>query len=774
MSTAKSAPAWQAFNAGELSPLLEGRTDLSQYARGCKTLRNFIPTVQGPLERRGGTQFMGEAKDASVCWLIPFVSDVDAAYVLEFTDLAIRVWDRSGLILSAGIPLVIVTPYTEATLTRSDGTFAVTYAQSGDVMYLTCPGYKLAKLTRTSSTSWAYTTIDPDDGPWLDGNATESLTMYVSAATGSVTVTASAAVFTAAHVGALVRIEQKDIGGLRPWEPGERDVPLNSLRRSDGKTYEATDIPAGGTTWYQTGAVRPTHTTGKAWDGPGDTRTNGADNYEVGVEWQYRNAGYGIARITAYTNSTTVTATVLQEFPASLVGAGTPSYKWEFGAWGPHSEYPAHVAFFRERLTCAGKRHVWAGVAGDFESFADKAFGEVLADSGVTLLVIGAQANKITWIAPSNVLVVGTEGGEFTVGEVSTDSAFSPTNVKTEPRGEYGSNGTPPARVGGSVIFAQRGGRKLREFRYDFTSDTYESRDLTVLSQHLFTTSIKQMAYAGEPHAVVWLVTGGGVLPLLSGLIGLTYDLKQEVWCVHPHDLGGTIASNARSVAVLPGTQSQPLDEVWIAVRRTIAGASKIYIERISLPPNAATPEDRGLYGDCGLQQGFGVPVTTVSGLSHLNGETVTVRIDNAAHPDRVVAAGSITLERASMGSIAVGVRSPCIMETMKIETQGPQGTAQGKEKRFGQLVLRFFRTLGGKVGLSAAGLLDTLQFRRASDPMDSGPPLFTGDLAISCPGGFDSAGRIYYTNEQALPVTLVAIFPTLEVSDRAPGRSSS
>ena len=49
------------FNAGELSPKLDSRTDLDKYQGGCRILENFIPTKYGCAERRPGTRFVFDA-----------------------------------------------------------------------------------------------------------------------------------------------------------------------------------------------------------------------------------------------------------------------------------------------------------------------------------------------------------------------------------------------------------------------------------------------------------------------------------------------------------------------------------------------------------------------------------------------------------------------------------------------------------------------------------------------------------------------------------------
>ena len=50
------------FNVGEISDLMGGRVDTEEYKGACKVLKNFIPSVQGPATRRGGTRFVAETK----------------------------------------------------------------------------------------------------------------------------------------------------------------------------------------------------------------------------------------------------------------------------------------------------------------------------------------------------------------------------------------------------------------------------------------------------------------------------------------------------------------------------------------------------------------------------------------------------------------------------------------------------------------------------------------------------------------------------------------
>jgi hypothetical protein len=63
--------------------------------------------------------------------------------------------------------------------------------------------------------------------------------------------------------------------------------------------------------------------------------------------------------------------------------------------------------------------------------------------------------------------------------------------------------------------------------------------------------------------------------------------------------------------------------------------------------------------------------------------------------------------------------------------------------------------------------VLDEIQFRTGSDPMDQAPPLFSGDKLIEWPGGYDFDGYMIVKQEQPLPMTILAIMPQLTTQDR-------
>jgi hypothetical protein len=214
---AKASPIQANFNGGEISSLLDARSDLKRYQTGLRRCLNFIPTVQGPLVRRPGTKYVNAVKTGTaVTRLFPFVFSTTQAYIIEAGNGYFRFYKDRAQILDAGVPYEVATPYATADIP------GIKYAQSADVFYLVHPDYRPRKLSRTGHTAWTLSEIDFDDGPYLPTNV-EDTTMVASGTTGSVTVTASAttginkgAGFKATDVGRLVRAK-----GGSGWAWGE-------------------------------------------------------------------------------------------------------------------------------------------------------------------------------------------------------------------------------------------------------------------------------------------------------------------------------------------------------------------------------------------------------------------------------------------------------------------------------------------------------------------------------------------------------------------------
>jgi hypothetical protein len=764
----KASPLFSTFNAGELSPLLDGRTDIAKYKNGCRTVENFIPSVQGPAVRRAGTRFVAEVKNsANRTWLARFEFNVNQAYILEFGDFYLRFYTNHGVLLNGAgtAPYEISTPFAAADLTdATDGTFTLNMVQSGDVIYIAHPNYPTQKLARYGSTNWTMTAVSFTNGPFKDQNTTKTTQVYASATSGSVTLTASASIFQSGHVGSLFYLEPQDLSLIKPWTSGEEfpstSPPLNAVRRSDGKTYicTTTGTPTAGKVW-RTGGDKPIHTYGTQSDGAGANGLTGTNVEKQGLDWQYVDSGYGIVQITGYTSGTVVTGTVVGlsgVLPSSVVGSTNKTFRWAYGSFSSIEAYPSKVTFFRERLTLVKGQQLYFSVAGDFENFAAKnESGQVVADRAIEITISSDEANRVEWLSPTQVLLIGTSGCEFACQENSQNEAFAPANVKLEQQTSEGSRAAMPVRVGYSTLFVQRSGRKLKELAYAFQQNGYVTTDMTVLAEHITIGGITGVTWHKDPYVCLWATRADGVL------LGFTYNKEQDVLGWHKHTLGGN--GVVESVCVIPAPDKSR-DDLWMIVKRTINGTTKRYVEYLEREYRDGDAKADAFYVDCGLSYS-GSAVTTLSGLSHLEGQTVQVLANGATHPDCVVSGGSITLQRLTTKA-QVGLKYISNLQTMRIEAGAADGTSQGKMKRINKVVLRFLNTLGAKAGPNSSSL-DTIQFRSGSDPMDASPPLFTGDKLMEWPDGYNFDGYVYVRQDQPLPLTLVAVMPQVHTFDR-------
>lgn len=736
-----TSPIIENFNAGEFSPLLAGRVSFEKYPSAASVLQNFIPTTQGPLIRRGGTRFVHATKAAANrALLIPFEFSVSQAYMLEFGDFYVRfyTWDavtkvRGILESSPGVPVEVATPYPAASLYNTDGTPRLKAVQSGDFLYLTHDEFQPQILKRTSATTFTIEDFVPRGGPFQT-LVTDGPTLTSTAEIGTVTVTSTSAIFVPGHVGGMLYLEADSATPYPAWEVG-KVVTIGDRRRSDGKIYEV--VTAG-----TTGTNRPVHTEGAEFDG------------DPGVEWQYLTAGYGHLNITGYISPTQITGTVVERLPGSAALGGT--MRWALSEWSDANGWPGVAEFYLNRLWFARKQQVWGSVSDDFTDFSAKNFGQVTADMAISVRLSSRKINDIQWLSADRELLAGTAGGEFGIGPLTNNEPIGPANVRAKLLSEFGSRAITPVKNAEAVLFAHRSGLTARETFYDFASDGYKSADATVLAEHITFSGLTQFAFAPDPHQVVWAIRTDGTL------VGFTWNNEQSVRGWHPHLIGG--GGIVESIAVMPAAEGDR-SELWMIVRRVVNGLTVRYVEFMERYYRRGDAQASQFYVDAGLTYSGG-PTTTVGGLAHLEGATVSVLVNGAPHPDRVVTGGAITLQLPATVA-QIGFSAPCRYRSMRLEAGARDGTAQGKTKRIHACVARFQDTGGGTYGALVDGaFMDPFQFRTPNDAMDQPAPLYSGDKVVKWPQGYNAEGYIGYENNQPTAATLIMFAPQIQTVD--------
>ena len=425
---------------------------------------------------------------------------------------------------------------------------------------------------------------------------------------------------------------------------------------------------------------------------------------------------------------------------------------------------PSCVSFFEQRLVFANTNNnpqtLFFSKSGDYENMTTGTD----ADDAMIYTIASNQVNAIQFLKAQRTLIVGTTGGEFTVSADGTDAAITPTNIAIKRQSSYGSANVDAQPAGNATLFLQRAKRKIRELAYNFDVDGYQAADMTILNDTVTTSGINEMAYQQSPDSILWCVRDDGVFS------GLTYQRAEQVTAWHRHKLGGTFGSGTtatgygvvESVASISGSLNE--DELWVIVKRTINSATKRYVECFSDFDFDETDSTNFRFLDSHLTYD-GSATTTLSGLSHLEGQSVSILADGSAHTNKTVSSGAITLDR-SVTKAVVGLSYDSVLQTMRIEGGAAEGTSQGKTKRISKVVLRLFETVGVKVGPSLTNL-ETIPFRTTSSPM--GTPVSTflaGDKEIEFNDDFNSDGFIFVKQDQPLPCSVLAIYPTLVTSD--------
>ena len=420
--------------------------------------------------------------------------------------------------------------------------------------------------------------------------------------------------------------------------------------------------------------------------------------------------------------------------------------------------YPSVVTFFEQRLVFAASNNnpqtLWFSKNADYLNFHTGT-----ADNDALIYTIASnKVNAIRYLSATRILNIGTSGGEYVL-TTTNGGPVTPTQTVIRKYSNYGCIDSEVVQVADVTLFAQRGARKVREFRYIGEVDVagYAAPDITILSEHLTEGGIQEFSYQQEPESIVWARRTDGTL------LGLTYRREEEIVAWHKHIIGGSFNGGqavVESIITLPTDSGE--DELYMIVKRTINSVTKRYVE-IMKTFDFGSDTTAAFFVDSGLVYS-GSSTSTLSGLYHLEGQTLSILANGATHSEKTVSGGGVTLDfPVTTGAVGFGYTSE--MQTMRLESGSQDGTSQGKPKRIHDITVRFHETVGAEVGTDS-GNADRIFFRDSSMNMDQAVPLFTGDKEIEFAGGFVEGDRIYVRQSQPLPMTVLALYPRMNTFD--------
>lgn len=779
----RAAPIQAAFNAGEFSPLMEGHITLEKRADAGLLVQNLIALKQGPLVRRGGTRFVKEVKSsASRTHLIPFEFSTEQAYMIEAGDQYFRFYRNNGIITETAQDISGITKANPAVVTYVG---ADNYANGNEIYISSVAGMTQVngKFYKVANVNTGTNTFEIQD---VDGNNIDSTAYSTYTSGGTIAeVYQIASPYTQANLFDSTNL-------FKPQYAQSADVLYithpsyapRALTRTAHTSWVLTTLTLNDGPYLVQNTTSTTLTPSGGSYAPGNTPTVTASSV-TGI-----NAGLGflatdVGRVirvytgTAWAWGTIATRTSTTEITVLVKGTvsfpSTAQTKWRLGAYSDTTGWPSVVTFFQDRLVVGGSTDypdrldfTRTGGYSDTEllfSPDTDGDGTVTDDAWITITLQSGQVNAIKWMAANTKgLLVGTTSREWVVRPSETNDVLTPSNAKADPSDDKGGSLIKPITTDGGAIFSNASRRRLYFMGYDFEQDRIKADDLNLFADHITRTQVLGMAYQQEPVNVVWAYRADGTL------IGMTFYPDQSVIGWHRHIIGGVsdalgTQAKVESVAVIPSADGSR-EELWLIVQRYIDGITRRYVEYMTRYYEDDMDQEDAFHVDSGLTY-EGSATGTITGLDHLEGETVKVNVNGRSHPDRTVTNGSITLANSRTGTVMqIGLSNRWAFKSVQIEAGSKDGTAQGKTKRITGFAVRLLNTLGLMYGPDEDNL-DEYDFDQGGS-YDEATPLFTGDTEfLSWPGDYDTAGQIYMTDAGVFPACIQALMPQLTTYDR-------
>lgn len=766
----KVSPIQTNFGGGEFSPTMGGRVELDRYKQALAVCENHLPSIQGALIKRSGSMYVASTKTGSKkARLVRFEFSVTQAYMLEFGDQYIRFYRDNGQILSLGIPYEIATPYLEADL------FQLKITQSADVLYIVHPDYAQRTLSRTGHTSWTLSTMSFTDGPYDTLNATTTTLTPSSFAVGvGVTLTASSIVGINGGTG----FKTTDIGRY--------------IRIREGSTWGYVKITAWTSTTVVTVQILSTLT-----------------NVTAKAFW----------RLGIWSDTTGYPATVT--FHEDRLGfAGTPSYpqRLDLSVTGDYTNFAptdtAGVVTDDKALSLtfsAGNVNVVRWLLSDEKGLiAGTVGGEWIVrpssqSESLTPTNISAKQSTAYGSADVQALQVGKSGifvqragrkvREITYffdvdGFRATDLSVLAEHITQSGVVELANQKEPQP-----LVWAVRNDGVLAGMTYERDVDNFKAgwhRQILggvsdINGNDAVVESAAVIPSADGTRDDLWIIVkryvNGATVRHVEYLTKLFNDEMEQkeaffVDCGLSYDAPLAITAITKANPGVITSAAHGLNNNDKILASDIYGMTELndnsyYVKNktantfeIALTSGGTSIDTSGTGYTAYISSGYVRKyVTTLSGLTHLEGQSVAILGDGAVIPNQTVTAGAITLP-VTATTLHVGLPYSGKGQMMRLDAGSADGTAIGKTRRTHRVGFMLYRSLGLKIGMAFDSLTNII-FRRGSDGMSRAPALYTGIISEEIEADYDFENQICWESDQPLPFMLLAIMPQMVEQDR-------
>lgn len=722
------------FSSGELDPLMAARKDTGAYQNGARRLRNMALLATGGATRRLATRRLYDL-GATPRRVIPFDYDELNRYEICLYDQALTVHSYPS---GALVQTITGAPWLEAEL------FEITFSQVADTLILAHKNWPPQLVRRLTSTTFSRAVFGFETS--ADGKLTyqpyntfadPTIRLTPSGIAGSITITASASLFTADWVGA--RIRMFGVECLITAYTSATQVTATVQGTIDGQLIPNPFRALVGTTTVEVTHIQHGLASGSTitFSGANDIVTAdytgaGAVGYTT-IKASELNGAKTITVIDDNTYSITVTsvsrATVDGGGPrVRFSTAGLATLNWDEAVFSKVRGYPRAVCFHEQRLWFGGTD---ARPDGLWSSGINRVFnfnvGESLDNESIQVSIGVGELSAIKHIASNKHLQVFTGTAEFYTPRSYSQPALTPGNFNIVRQASNGVANVRPMPFDGATIYVQSNGKTVREFNYSETEAAYNSIALSILSSHLIRQPYDVAASSGtskRPEQYAVFVNTDGTLAVFHSaraekLAGWT------LWeCGEATDIFTSVASIG--------------DRIFAVVKRGTRYLLEIFEEDDELPLDCATD--------------YSGPAATVWSVNTIyRGRTVAVVSGDFYLGSFVVSNTDTVTLNDSVTSITVGYDFETETETLPPSIDAPDGSTMGEPSRISTCWLWLHSTMN----VTLAG--QTLILRLGSDNIEDAPERATGVYRFHM-SGYSRQPTVRITQSAPLPMRILGL----------------
>jgi hypothetical protein len=479
------------WRAGEIDPKFNMRVDTKALPSGARRLRNMLLSNTGGAARRPGTAAFVPLLGR--CRLVEFEFDADEKYIVGFEVGRLVVFNQAGaLLVNLGGQ-----PWNTTAIT-----WELNVVQKGDVMIVVHNKFQMRRLRRTSATTFIFELVyfSADAGenvynqPYIRYQKDSVRLAVDDTHPGPVTLTSSPAIFTSAWAGERIRIYEGEvrIDFVNSGSSCDATVMSNVRTYLDAAPFRFTsgNMAAEVTHAFHglsTGAVVTVEGAGAVFN----------------LTAAQLNGNHSIVVIDSDRYRFTMTGT-----PPDTSGDGggarvsirtvNLTSNWKEQVWSARHGWPGAIALHENRLWLGGgtdlPTFLGGSAVGDYYDFSVR---DGLDDESVQGVI--ASLSKIVHLVSAKTLQIFCEGEEDIL-EVQDGVPITPGTLKVTTQTKYGVDPNVRPRIfDGATIFAQRNGKNVREFIYDFNTDSQVSSPVSVIASHLINKPNDVAVLLGTP-----------------------------------------------------------------------------------------------------------------------------------------------------------------------------------------------------------------------------------------------------------------------------------